>query len=73
MEIDLAIEVREVAFDQFERRKYPRENRFFIDIQGNTFSDNKGYQLAEARTDTHLGIEVREVTFDQFERRMAPR
>lgn len=73
MELDLAIEVREVAFDQFERRRYPRENRFFIEIKGKYFFDHKSYQVTEPAIDADLGIEVREVTFDQFERRVYPR
>jgi hypothetical protein len=73
MEFDLAIEVQEVDFEQFERRKYPRENRLYIDVEGKFFSKNREYQLAEAQMEASSGIEVHEVTFDQFERRMAPR
>jgi hypothetical protein len=73
MEFDLAIEVQEVDFEQFERRKYPRENRLYMDVEYNLLSANRAYPLAEAQLEVNSGIEVHEVTFDQFERRMAPR
>ncbi|MDP2193525.1 MAG: hypothetical protein Q8K36_03260 [Alphaproteobacteria bacterium] len=73
MEFDLAIEVQEVDFEQFERRKHPRENGHYRYIENNFLSTNSEYQLEEAQMEASAGIEVHEVTFDQFERRITPR
>ncbi len=68
MEVDLAFEVAEVSFDEFERRKTPRENISLIEIQNKAFL---AHVFNEPKID--IGIEVNEVAFDQFERRKQPR
>lgn len=40
MEVDLAIKVNEVSFDQFERRKTTRGNISLIELQNKTFFAN---------------------------------
>jgi hypothetical protein len=55
MELEHGIEVREVGFDKFERRKTPREKKLF--------------KLDKRLGESDLGIEVIEVSFDKFERR----
>jgi hypothetical protein len=54
MELENGIEVREVGFDKFERRKAPREKKLKLD---------------KRLVESDLGIEVVEVSFDKFERR----
>jgi hypothetical protein len=55
MKLELGIEVREVGFDKFERRKVKRENKFSM--------------IDKRQGESDLGIEVIEVSFDKFERR----
>jgi len=55
MELEHGIEVHEVGFDKFERRKTPREK--------------KHSKLDKSLYENDLGIEVIEVSFDKFERR----
>ena len=59
MVVGFGIEVSEVPFDLFERRKVTRKNSAFNE-------DLK-------RIEVDLGYEVREVAFDEFERRKTPR
>lgn len=73
MEVDLAIKVSEVSFDQFDRRKTPRGNISLIEIQNKAFFANLFNKVEETRVSFDLGIEVNEVSFDQFERRKTPR
>jgi hypothetical protein len=73
MEIDLGIEVSEVTFDEFERRKAPRASISINDIRSKDYFANNSYEVEQIRFDIDLGIEVSEVAFDQFERRKAPR
>ncbi len=73
MERDLGIEVSEVAFDQFERRKAPRGNSIFNENQKNAYFANVIYKLGPMQKEINPGIEVSEVAFDQFERRKVPR
>ncbi|PCI60846.1 MAG: hypothetical protein COB34_02005 [Methylophilaceae bacterium] len=73
MEVDLAFNVVEVGFDEFERRKMPRENVSLIEIQNKAFFANLLNGAEEIRVPFDLGIEVNEVPFDQFERRKHPR
>jgi hypothetical protein len=69
MNVDLAFEVAEVSFDQFERRKTPRRVVSLLDLQSKAFFAS----IANMQIDFDLGIEVNEVPFDQFERRKRPR
>ena len=73
MERDLGIEVSEVTFDQFERRKSPRGNSVFNEFRKNAYFADNVYKLGHVQMEIDPGIEVSEVTFDQFERRKAPR
>jgi hypothetical protein len=73
MELDLAFKVSEVGFDEFERRKAPRENISLIEIQNKAFLANVFNEVEETRGTLNLGIEVNEVPFNQFERRRHPR
>ena len=72
MTVDLAFEVNEVSFDQFERRKAPRNYISLIDIQNKSYLNNifEGEELPIA---FDMGIEVDEVPFEQFERCQYPR
>ena len=70
MELDLGIEVSEVNFEDFERRKYFRGNDVFSEIQRNVYFANEFFE------NEHIQIEVytvTEVNFDQFDRRKSPR
>jgi stalled ribosome rescue protein Dom34 len=73
MEVDLAVKVSEVSFDEFERRQTPRGNISLIEIQNKAFLANIFNKTEEALVVFDLGIEVNEVSFDQFERRKVPR
>lgn len=73
MKLDLAFEVTEVDFDEFERRAVPRENISLIEIQNKTFFTNVSNAADEVRAKLGSGIEVNEVAFNQFERRKHPR
>lgn len=73
MEVDLAFNVSEVGFDEFERRKTPRENVSLIEIQNKAFFANISNNTEVTRMPFDQGIEVNEVPFDQFERRKHPR
>jgi hypothetical protein len=55
MELELGIEVDEVSFDKFERRKITKEYNFS--------------KLEKKQIENEYGIEVRVETFDKFERR----
>ncbi|MDZ4141274.1 MAG: hypothetical protein U1C48_04635 [Methylotenera sp.] len=71
MELDLGIEVSEVNFDEFERRKASRgNNSIFNEIQKNAYFADKLYQLEQMRIGVYSVIEE---ASDQFERRKAPR
>jgi hypothetical protein len=72
MMVDLAFEVREVSFEQFERRKSPRNAISVVELQNKSFLNNiLGH--SELPTTFDMGIEVNEVPFEQFERRKQPR
>ncbi|MEE9332329.1 MAG: hypothetical protein V3U89_08880 [Methylophilaceae bacterium] len=73
MGVDLAFEVIEVGFDEFERRKTPRKNIFLTEIQNKEFFVNLFNEAEDKRGGVDLGIEVNVVSFDQFERRKHPR
>jgi stalled ribosome rescue protein Dom34 len=73
MEIDLGIEVSEVTFDEFERRKAPRVSISINEIRSKDYFANDSYKGEQIRFEVDLGIEVNEIAFDQFERRKAPR
>lgn len=73
MELDLGIEVSEVTFDEFERRKTPRVSISINDIRSKDYFANNFYKVEQLPTEVDLGIEVSEVTFDEFERRKSPR
>jgi len=73
MEIDLGIEVSEVAFDEFERRKAPRVRISINEIRSKDYFSNNSFEVEQIRFEGDVGIEVSEVAFDQFERRKAPR
>ena len=70
--IDLAFEVKEVSFDQFERRKAPRNTISLFEIQNHFFFKNISGNN-ELHINFDMGIEVHEVPFEQFERRKHPR
>lgn len=72
MMVDLAFEVKEVSFEQFERRKSPRNAISLVELQNKSFLSNiigKG----ELPMTFDMGIDVHEVPFEQFERRKQPR
>lgn len=73
MELDLGIEVSEVTFDEFERRKTPRVSISINDIRSKDYFANNFFKIVQLPTEVDLGIEVSEVTFDEFERRKTPR
>lgn len=73
MELDLGIEVSEIGFDKFERRKAQRVNGSLNEIKSIAQFANKIYKAEQIQIEFDLGIEVREITFDLFERRKVPR
>ena len=73
MQVDIAFEVTEVAFEQFERRKTPRNNISLVAVQNKAFFTNLFGDATEQQARFPLGIEVNEVPFAHFERRKAPR
>ncbi len=70
--VDLAFEVKEVSFDQFERRKAPRNIISLFEIQNNFFMKNI-FGDDELPIAYDMGIEVKEVPFEHFERRKVQR
>lgn len=72
MTIDLAFEVKEVSFDQFERRKMPRNSISLVEILNKSFLKNI-FENDELLIRFDYGIEVDEVPFEHFERRKQPR
>lgn len=73
MELEAGIEVREVTFDEFERRKSPRTRISIDEITSKDYFANVSYALERLEFEVDYGIEVNEVTFVQFERRKVPR
>jgi len=73
MQVDMAFEVTEVAFDQFERRKTPRNNISLVAIQNRDYLTDLFSDSVIASNAQNQGIEVNEVPFTQFERRKHPR
>lgn len=73
MQVDIAFEVAEVDFEQFERRKAPRENISLVTVQNKAFLSNLFDDTKEQSSALPLGIEVNEVPFAHFERRKEPR
>jgi hypothetical protein len=72
MIVDLAFEVKEVSFDQFERRKSPRNAISLFELQNKAFLNNI-FDNGELPITFDMGIEVNEVPFEHFERRKQPR
>jgi hypothetical protein len=72
MTVDLAFEVKEVTFDQFERRKAPRNSISLVEILNKSFLKNI-FEDDEFPISFDIGIEVDEVPFEKFERRKQPR
>jgi hypothetical protein len=70
MELDLGIEVSEVNFEEFERRKDFRGSGVFSEVQRNAYFADKFYEKEHIRIEVYT---VTEVDFDQFERRKSPR
>jgi len=70
MGLDLGIEVREVNFEEFERRHAFRENVIFSETQRNAYFADNFYEKEQIRIEVYT---VTEVNFDQFERRKFPR
>lgn len=70
MGFDLGIEVSEVNFEEFERRKSFRGNDIFNDVQRYAYFKDELYEKEQIRIEVYSVIEV---TFDQFERRKNPR
>lgn len=66
MEIELAIEVREVAFEEFERRKSPRKNISVIEIQNKAFFEQVFNEPKDSQTLLDSGIVVKELSLDEF-------
>ena len=73
MQVDIAFEVAEVAFEQFERRKAPRENISLVTVKNKAFLSNLFDGTKEQSSEFPVGIEVNEVPFAHFERRKEPR
>ncbi|MGJ8620815.1 MAG: hypothetical protein ACSHWN_10820 [Methylophilaceae bacterium] len=72
MAVDIAFEVNEVSFAQFERRKAPRNSISLIEILNKSFLKNI-FEDDDLPITFDFGIEVDEVPFEQFERRKQPR
>lgn len=72
MAVDIAFEVNEVSFEQFERRKAPRNSISLIEILNKSFLKNI-FEDDDLPITFDFGIEVDEVPFEQFERRKQPR
>ena len=70
MELYFGIEVREVNFEEFERRNAFRKNVIFSETQRNAYFADKFYEKEQIRIEVYT---VTEVNFDQFERRKSPR
>ena len=56
MELDLGIEVSEVNFEEFERRKYFRGNDVFSEIQRNVYFANEFFENERIDYEDHKGI-----------------
>ena len=72
MMVDLAFEVKEVGFDQFERRKSHRNAISLVELQNKYFLNNI-FENGNLLITFDMGIEVNEVPFEHFERRKQPR
>lgn len=72
MMVDLAFEVKEVSFDQFERRKSPRNAISLVELRNKSFLNNI-FKNDDLAITFDMGIEVNEVPFEQFERRKQSR
>jgi hypothetical protein len=70
MEHDFGIEVLEVNFDQFERRKASRKISNSNELQNNSYFFDGSYEVDKMQIEVYS---VTEVTFDHFERRKDPR
>ena len=73
MGLDSDIDVCEVSFDEFERRKRPRENRYSNEFKSNTLLQNQYHTPKEIRIEYDFGIEVHEILFEQFKHQKTPK
>lgn len=58
MKLDLSVEVTEVSFEEFERRKAPRGNISLIQTQNRIYFANLFSEATGKQTRPDFGIEV---------------